>query len=54
MLPVTSAIQSDIFHLYLWAADVYINVSHLPYMQLIIVLANCHGKQIDSTLEQAS
>ena len=31
MLPVTSAIQSDILHLYLQAVDVYINVSHLPY-----------------------
>ena len=41
MLPVTSAIQSDI--LYLRAVDVYINVSHLPYMQSIPVLANCHG-----------
>ena len=54
MLPVTSAIQSDILHLYLRAVDVYINVSHLPYMQSIPVLANCHGSQIDSTLEQAS
>ena len=35
MLPVTSAIQSDILHLYLRAVDVYINVSHLPYMQSI-------------------
>ena len=34
MLPVTSAIQSDLLHLYLQAEDVYmhINVSHLPYM----------------------
>ena len=40
---VTSAIQSDILHLYLRAVDVYINVSHLPYMQSIPVLANCHG-----------
>ena len=43
MLPVTSAIQSDILHLYLRAVDVYINVSHLPYMQSIPVLAKCHG-----------
>ena len=43
MLPVTSAIQSDIFHLYLRAVYVYINVSHPPYMQSIPVLANCHG-----------
>ena len=54
MLPVTNAIQSDILHLYLRAVDVYINVSHLPYMQSIPVFANSHGKQIDSTLEQAS
>ena len=53
MLPVTSAIQSDILHLYLRAVDVYINVSHLPYMQSIPVLPNCHGQQIDFTLEQA-
>ena len=26
MLPVTSAIQSDILHLYLRAVDVYINI----------------------------
>ena len=32
MLPITSAVQSDILHLYLRAVDVYINVSHLPYM----------------------
>ena len=43
MLPVTSAIHSDILHLYLRAVDVYINVSHLPYMQSIPVLANRHG-----------
>ena len=43
MLQVTSAIQSDILHLYLRAVDVYIYVSHLPYMQSIPVLANCHG-----------
>ena len=43
MLPVTSAIQSDILHLYLPAVDVYINVSHLPFMQSISVLANFHG-----------
>ena len=43
MLPVTSAIQSDILHLYLRAVNVYIDVSYLPYMQLIPVLANCHG-----------
>ena len=43
MLPVTSAIQSDILHFYLQAVDVYIYVSHLPYMQSIPVLANCHG-----------
>ena len=42
-LPVTSAIKSDILHLYLRAVDVYINVSHLPFMQSIPVLANCHG-----------
>ena len=54
MLPVSSAIQSDIMHLYLQAVDAYINVSHLPYMQSIPVLANCYGKQIDSTPEQAS
>ena len=54
MLPVTSAIQSDILHLYLQAVGLYINVSHLTYMQSIPVLANCHGSQIDSTLEQAS
>ena len=39
MLLVTSAIQSDILQLYLWAVDVYINVSHLPYTQSIPVLA---------------
>ena len=54
MLPVTSAIHSDILHLYLRAVDVYINVSHIPFMQSIPVLANCHGQQIDYTLEQAS
>ena len=54
MSPVTSAIQSDILHLYLRALDVYIYVSHLPYMQSIPDLANFHGLQIDSTLEQAS
>ena len=54
MLPVTSAIKSDILHLYLRAVDVYINVGHQPYLQSIPVLANCHAKQIDSTLEQAS
>ena len=43
MLPVTSAIQSDILHLYLRAVDVYINVIHLTYMRSIPVLANCHG-----------
>ena len=43
MLAVTSAIQSDILHLYLRAVDVNINVSHLPYIQSTIVLANCHG-----------
>ena len=43
MLPVTSAIQSGILHLYLQAVDGYINVSHLPYMQSIPVLANCQG-----------
>ena len=43
MLPATSAIQSDMLHLYLRAADVYINVRHLPYMQSIRVVANCHG-----------
>ena len=43
MLPVTSAVQSDILHLYLRAVDVYINVSPLPYMQSILVLANCHS-----------
>ena len=43
MLPVTSAIQSDILHLYLRAVDVYINVIWLPFMQSIPVLANCHG-----------
>ena len=43
MLPVRSAIQFDILQMYLWAVDVYINVSHLPYMQSIPVLANCHG-----------
>ena len=43
MLPATSAIQSDILHLYLRAVDVYINVSRLPFMQSIPVLANCHG-----------
>ena len=35
MLSVTSFIQSDILHLYQRAVDVYINVSHLPYMQSI-------------------
>ena len=54
MLPVTTAIQSDKLHLYIQAVDVYINASHVPYMQSIPDLANCHGKQIDSTLEQAS
>ena len=39
MLPVTSAIQSDILQLYLRAVDVYINVIHLPYTQSIPVLA---------------
>ena len=43
MFPVTSTIQSDLLHLYLLAVDLYINVSHLPYMQSIPVLANCHG-----------
>ena len=43
MLPVTSAIQSDILHLYLREVGVNINVSHLPYMQSIPVLANSHG-----------
>ena len=43
MLPVTSAIQSDLLHLYLGAVDVYINLSPLPYMQSIPVLANCHS-----------
>ena len=43
MLQATSAIQSEILHLYLRAVDVYINVSHLPCMQSIPVLANCHG-----------
>ena len=43
MLPVTSAIQSDILHLYLRAVDVYTNESRLPYMQSTPVLANCHG-----------
>ena len=42
-LPVTSYIQSDILHLYLRAVDVSVNVSHLPYMQSIPVLANRHG-----------
>ena len=42
MLPVTSAIQSDLLHLYLQAVDLYINVSHISYMQSIIVSANCH------------
>ena len=39
MLPVTSAIQSDILQLYLRAVDVYINVSHLLYTQSIPALA---------------
>ena len=39
MLPVTSAIQSDILHLHLRAVEVYTNVSHLPYTQSIPVLA---------------
>ena len=43
MLPVISAIQSDILHLNLQAVDVYINVRHLLYMQSIPVLASCHG-----------
>ena len=43
MLPVTGAIQTDKLHLYLRAVDVYINVSHLPHMQSIPVLANCHS-----------
>ena len=43
MFPVTSAIQSDTLHLYLRAVDVYIKVSHLPYMQSIPVSANCPG-----------
>ena len=43
MLPVLSAIQSDILNLYLRAVDVYINVSHLPYIQSFHVLANYHG-----------
>ena len=50
MLAATSAIQSDILLLYLRAVDVNlravdvnINVSHLPYMQSILVLAYCHG-----------
>ena len=43
MLPVTSAIQSDKLHLYLQALDVYINVSHQPYMESVPVLANYHG-----------
>ena len=36
-------LQSDVLHLYLRAVNAYINVSHLPYMQSIPVLANCHG-----------
>ena len=43
MLPVISAIQSDILQLNLRAVDVYINVSHVPYMQSIPVFAKCHG-----------
>ena len=43
MLPVTSAIQSDILHLSLRAVDVYINVIHLLYMQSIPALVNFHG-----------
>ena len=43
MLPATSAIQSDKLQLYLRAVDAYINVSHLPYMQSIPVLANCYS-----------
>ena len=45
MLPVTrlSAIHSDILNVYLQAVDVYINVSHLSYMQSIPVIAICHG-----------
>ena len=43
MLPVSSAIQSDILHLYLRAVDVYINVIHLPFLQSIPVLANSNG-----------
>ena len=43
MLPVTSAIQSDILHLSLRAVDVYINVIHLLFMQSIPVLINFHG-----------
>ena len=50
MLPVTSAIQSDILHLYLRAVEVNTNVSHLPYTQSIPVLP----KLSCSTLEQAS
>ena len=42
-LPVTSAIQSEILHLYLRAVDAYINVSHLSYVQLIPVLPNWQG-----------
>ena len=49
MLLVTSAIQSDILHLYLRVVDLYVNVYVINF-----VLANCHGEQIDSTLEQAS
>ena len=43
VLQVISAIQSDILLLYLRARDVYINVSHLSYMQSIPVFVNCHG-----------
>ena len=42
MLPVTSAIQSDILQLYLQAVDT-IYISHQPYMHSIPVLTNCHG-----------
>ena len=39
MYPVTSAIQCDIWQLYLRAVDVYVNLSHLLYTQSIPVLA---------------
>ena len=43
MLPVTSAVQSDILQLYLQAVDT-IYISHQPYMHSIPVLTKDLGQ----------